>query len=149
MQSVNPDGTFVSVSYDDWTTTTRDENGHQQKLYNDAYSRLIKKEEYFGADGRSPQYPLQAFNLYASTNYFYDSEGNLIQIKDTKNNITTMAYDKLGRKISMRDPDMGFWQYGYDAEGNLSFQIDSKNQRMDFQYDVLNRLLSKTSSVVI
>ena len=44
MKAVNPDGTYSTMSYDDWASTTIDENGHQQKSYYDAYGRLIKKE---------------------------------------------------------------------------------------------------------
>ena len=142
--SINPDGTFSSVDYDDWTTTAVDENGHQQKSYFDAYGRLIKKEEYLGADGRSSHYPASAYLLYASTYYSYDSEGNLTQTKDAHNNITTITYDKLGRKTAMDDPDMGAWSYGYDLNGNLAWQMDSEGQQIDFTYDALNRLTRKT-----
>ena len=72
--STNPDGTYSSVEYTDWTTTTTDANGHMQKSYFDAYGRLIIKEEYLGADGRSPQYAYQPYALYAATQYTYDSE---------------------------------------------------------------------------
>ncbi|MDV7400168.1 hypothetical protein RZS08_52630, partial [Arthrospira platensis SPKY1] len=78
IQSTNADGTYATVSYDDWTVTGTDENGHMQKSYFDAYGRLIIKEEYTGADGRSPDYPAAAYTLYATTHYSYDSEGSLI-----------------------------------------------------------------------
>ncbi len=145
IRSTNPDGTYSSVSYDDWMTETINENGHKQKSYADAYGRLIKKEEYLGADGRGGAsiYPQTAFTLYATTEYTYDSEGNLVQTRDAHNNLTTILYDRLGRKKEMTDADMGRWQYGYDANGNLSWQIDAKNQRIEFDYDVLNRLTAK------
>ncbi|HOW36576.1 MAG TPA: SpvB/TcaC N-terminal domain-containing protein [Candidatus Omnitrophota bacterium] len=143
IQTTNSDGTYVTAIYDDWTSTTIDENGHKQKSYADAYGRLIKKEEYFGTDGRSPHYPASSYTLYATTLYAYDSEGNLTQTQDAHGNITTITYDYLGRKVSMNDPDMGFWQYGYDAAGNLTQQTDAKNQVMEFHYDALNRLTNK------
>ncbi len=146
IKTTNANGTYASVAYDDWTTSTTDENGHLQKSYFDAYGRLIKKEEYTGADGRSTNYPATSYALYATTQYTYDSEGNLTQTQDAKNNITTIAYDKLGRKTSMNDPDMHTWQYAYDLNGNLSYQIDAKNKRIDFTYDALNRLTNKTDS---
>ncbi|MDP8265860.1 MAG: SpvB/TcaC N-terminal domain-containing protein [Candidatus Aceula meridiana] len=144
-QTTNPDGTYSTVIYDDWTTTSIDENGHKQTAYADAYGRLIKKEEYLGADGRSPFYPQNSYSLYSKTYYFYDSEGNLVQVEDSLGNITTIVYDVLGRKISMDDPDMGYWEYGYDKNGNLVWQKDAKDQELFFQYDNLNRLLSKTN----
>lgn len=147
IQTTNPDGTFASISYDDWTTTTIDENGHQQRSYFDAYGRLIKKEEYTGADGRSPHYPVKPYALYATTWYFYDSEGNLIQTKDAYNNITTITYDTLGRKITLNDLDMGQWRYQYDLAGNLIKQIDAKGQTLTFMYDALNRLIHKGDGI--
>jgi len=144
VQVDNPDGTYANTIYDDWSVASIDANGHQQVSYFDAYGRLIKKEEYTGADGRCSYYPQEAFTLYAATHYKYDSQGNLIETKDTHDNITTIVYDKLGRKKTMTDPDMGYWQYGYDLNGNLTWQIDAKGQRIDFEYDKLNRLVNKT-----
>ena len=142
-QTVNPDGTFSDADYDNWTVSARDENGHQQKSYFDAYGRLVKKEEYQGADGRCAEYPQQAYTLYAATVYAYDSEGNLVQTKDAHNNLTVITYDKLGRKIAMDDPDMGTWQYGYDLNGNLVWQRDAKLHVLSFEHDALNRLKNK------
>jgi len=141
---INPDGSFASFYYMRANVAALNENGHAQQSVFDAYGRLIAKGEYLGADGRSPHYPQSDQPLYASTYYYYDSEGNLIETKDAHNNVTTITYDKLGRKISMDDPDMGLWQYGYDLNGNLSWQMDAKGQRIDFTYDALNRLIRKS-----
>ncbi|MBI5149483.1 MAG: fibronectin type III domain-containing protein [Candidatus Omnitrophica bacterium] len=148
VKTINPDGTFAGVSYDDWTAAATDENGHMQKSYFDAYGRLVKKEEYTGADGRSPYYPgTPTYTLYATTLYSYDSEGNLVQTKDAYNNTTTITYDVLGRKTAMTDPNMGHWSYQYDLNGNLTKQIDAKGQTLAFTYDALNRLTNKTDGV--
>jgi len=150
VKSINPDGSYSTVEYDDWATTTIDENGHKQKSYFDSYGRLVKKEEYEGADGRgAPIYSASSFNLYATTQYEYDSEGNLTKVIDDHNNVTHIAYDELGRKKSMTDPDMGYWEYEYDLNGNLKKQTDAKNQNLEFDYDVLNRLENKTDNSAI
>ncbi len=143
-QITNPDGTYSNVVYDHWMTTSIDENGHMSRSYVDASGRLIKKEEYAGADGRSVDYPAVSYTLYATTNYTYDSLGNLIQVMDAKGNKSNIQYDHLGRKTAMDDPDMGHWDYGYDSNGNLIWQTDAKNQTIRFSYDQLNRLLNKT-----
>jgi RHS repeat-associated protein len=80
------------------------------------------------------------------TTYDYNAAGDLLQVTDHYQNITTMRYDTLGRKVSMNDPDMGFWEYAYDAGGNLEAQTDEKLQTIKFEYDELNRLISKTYS---
>lgn len=144
VKTINADGTYASAAYDDWMTTATDENGHKQASYSDAWGRLSKKEEYTGADGRSPNYSASPYTLYATTLYSYDSEGNLLQTKDAYNNTTTITYDVLGRKTAMTDPDMGNWTYQYDLNGNLTKQIDAKGQTLTFTYDALNRLTNKT-----
>ncbi|MCB9771318.1 MAG: VCBS repeat-containing protein [Candidatus Omnitrophica bacterium] len=149
LRTTAPDGSYSNVIYDDWNSTSYDENGHMQKSYADAFGRLIKKEEYLGADGRHAVYPAAAFTLYATTLYTYDSKGNLIKTQDAKGNITTISYDALGRKTQMVDPDMGTWKYGYDVEGNLIWQEDAKGQRINFTYDQINRLKSKTDLSVL
>jgi RHS repeat-associated protein len=69
--------------------------------------------------------------------------GQLAQVTDAANNVTSMAYDPLGRKTGMVDPDMGSWSYGYDAVGNLTSQRDGRDQWLYFEYDALNRLVAK------
>lgn len=141
----NPDGSYANVIIDDWATQTIDENGHSQKAYSDAYGRLVKREEMKGADGRgAPAYPLAAFSVYATTNYVYDTNDNLVNTMDHQGHVTVIKYDTLGRKINMTDPDMHDWQYTYDANGNLKTQIDAKGQTITFTYDALNRLTNKT-----
>ncbi|MBF0479019.1 MAG: fibronectin type III domain-containing protein [Candidatus Omnitrophica bacterium] len=145
IKSVNPDQTYSSVEYDNWTIRNIDENGHKQEADFDAFGRLSQKREYKGADGRfASVYPSAAYSLYATTQYLYDSEGNPVKITDTEGNITTIAYDNLGRKTSMTDPDMGLWKYNYDLNGNLITQTDAKNHVINFQYDDINRLKSKS-----
>ena len=147
IKTINADGTYASVSYNHWMSTAIDENGHMKKSLVDAFGRLIQKQEYKGADGRSADYPASAFSLYATTNYKYDVLGNLISVTDARNNVTTIAYDRLNRKVSMNDPDMGNWSYGYDTNGNLIWQKDAKTQVISFKYDALNRLLNKTDGI--
>ncbi|WKZ53206.1 MAG: RHS repeat-associated core domain-containing protein [Anaerolineales bacterium] len=51
----------------------------------------------------------------------------------------SLTYDKAGRKLTMNDPDMGFWQYSYNALGGMTRQEDAKNQVTCLYYDELNR----------
>ncbi len=131
----NPDGTYVTKSYLKGRTTLEDANRHQKIEEKDVYGRLIKVEEYTGV---SP-----SFTLYTTTTYQYDVLGNLIKVTDTAGNQTTMVYDTLSRKLSMTDPDMGYWIYQYDVNGNLTSQKDAKNQTILFTYDALNRITKK------
>ncbi len=77
IQTTNPDLTYSNINYSDWVTTTTDENGHRKIQYQNAYAQITKVEEYSGTDGRSPNYPYQAYSLYSTTQYEYDTLGNL------------------------------------------------------------------------
>ena len=81
--------------------------------------------------------------LYATTLYAYDVLGNLTSVKDNSNNLTSLTYDALGRKLTMNDLDMGYWEYGYDPAGNILRQEDNAGQFLCFSYDELNRLTGK------
>ncbi|MFH2138614.1 MAG: RHS repeat-associated core domain-containing protein [Candidatus Omnitrophota bacterium] len=107
----------------------------QSTSYFDAYGQLAIKREC-NNNGAELYY----------TYYTYDPVGNLVQVKDHQNNITTISYDTLGRKTSMNDPDMGIWSYTYDAAGNLITQTDAESQVITFTYDNLNRLTQKNYS---
>lgn len=135
----NPDGTTVSYSYGNWETWSLDPNKHQKHEARDAWGRLVKVDEYTGSYGQ---------NLYATTTYAYNVLGNLRFVTDTKGNQTEIRYDTLGRKIYMRDPDMGTWVYTYDVAGNLKTQTDAKGQLTSFTYDSLNRVKTKTVQTI-
>jgi RHS repeat-associated protein len=76
--------------------------------------------------------------------YTYDPDGNLTDTVDPNGNNVHLEYDELGRKKSLRDPDLGFWQYGYNGFGDLVAQTDAKNKTTTMTYDRLGRMTSKT-----
>lgn len=106
------------------------------------------------------------------TTYSYDAMDNLTKVVDSQGNETTMTYDSLGRKTSMKDPDMGIWvdssaasktledpsrgvwesnssayttwDYSYDISGNLMQQTDPRGNTICFYYDGMNRMTDKT-----
>ena len=130
IKTINPDNTYSSTVYARWVTTFIDENGHQKRSTKDAYGRILKIEEFNGAD------------VYTTT-YTYNTLDNLTATVDTLGNTATIQYDSLSRKISMNDPDMGAWSYLCDEVGNLKSQTDAKGQTITFTYDSLNRLTKK------
>ncbi|MBF0386827.1 MAG: VCBS repeat-containing protein [Candidatus Omnitrophica bacterium] len=143
IKAVFADGTYAATVFSPLSTTVTDPNGHRTIRITDARGRIIRVENYSGATGQSDMYPAQAFTLYAATTYNYDLLGNLLTVTDSKNNVTTMTYDALGRKLSMDDPDMHHVSYEYDVPGKLIKQTDAMNVSMAITYDVLGRPLSK------
>ncbi len=126
----NPDGTFQTITYNQWTTTFTDANNHPKQTIADAFGRTIQVKEF------------NAGQTY-TTRYQYDTLNRLTRVTDHAGNLTTMTYDWLGRKIAMSDPDLGTWSYTYDNAGNLTRQTDARNQTTCFYYDALNRLKGK------
>ncbi len=76
--------------------------------------------------------------------YTYDEFGNLKTTTDALGNVTTLSYDLRGRKFQMVDPDMGTWNYFYNALSELIRQTDAKTQTATMVYDLLGRMTSRT-----
>jgi YD repeat-containing protein len=57
-----------------------------------------------------------------STNYQYDSNGNVTRIFDANGGVTIFVYDKLNRAYGKVDPERWATVWGYDAEGNVTFE---------------------------
>ncbi len=131
LTTTNPDGSVTSTAYDDWSVTAIDANGHQTRQTSDAYGRLAMVEEFDNGQTHT-------------TTYQYDALGNLARVTDALGNVTAIAYDSLGRKLSMDDPDMAHWDYRYDAVDNLTSQTDARGVATTFTYDALNRLTQKS-----
>ncbi|MFH1445776.1 MAG: FG-GAP-like repeat-containing protein [Nanoarchaeota archaeon] len=129
----NPDNTQKNFSYDRWNTTQHDENGNRKDFVYDAYRQAIKVSEHNST-------------IVFNTTYEYNASGELVAIKDDQGNDFTFVFDTLGRKIRLRDPDMGVWNYSYDKAGNMISQIDNKTNTITFNYDKINRVTSKSSA---
>ncbi len=74
------------------------------------------------------------------TEYTYDLNDQLQQIKDSQQNIKTMVFDGLKRMTSMNDPDRGPMTFNYDDASNLKETIDAKGQHIAYTYDGANRI---------
>lgn len=142
-----PDNNFTTVDYTrtglGWLATTTDAKGHQTARETDLFGRLRTVTE-FGIAGSSG---CGGTSFSAFTQYTYSELDLLVGIIDGLCNHTTIAYDSLGRKTDMTDPDMGAWQYhNYDGAGNLLTQQDANGNITSFNYDELDRLLKTTYS---
>ncbi|WP_231758684.1 PQQ-binding-like beta-propeller repeat protein [Microbulbifer elongatus] len=123
----------VHVDYSGYQTVTTNPNGHTKTERKNARGELVFVED----------------NLGGTLEYTYDAQGNLKTVTRTGDegllqSVTTMDYDKLGRKKSMKDPDKGDWYYGYNGFGELVWQIDAKRQLVINEYDMLGRQVRRT-----
>jgi len=125
---------FTNYAYRGFSVTVTDPDGSMKKTRRDFLGRIREVVEY---TDQGEQH----------TFYDYNAAGDLTQVINHLNHTTTIEYDNLGRKISMTDPDMGYWQYPeHDKNGNLIRQVDAKNQEIQFSYDQLNRMTDKSYS---
>ncbi|RIK30999.1 MAG: hypothetical protein DCC55_36935, partial [Chloroflexi bacterium] len=145
VRTVNPDGTFASVIHKPLVQELYDEEDNRvpsgrssphaqtpQVMSYDGLERLISMEEINIVNGQQERY---------TTRYAYDRLGNLTQIIDAQNNVKTMEYDALSRRLRMVDPDKGETLYTYDDNGNLVKTRDAKGQEVHYTYDAANRPL--------
>jgi YD repeat-containing protein len=143
--TIATDGSITSYQYDiekivfpEWNNaeipqlkqTITNANGIPTHYYNDSLGRLRAIDEVSGT---------QSYRTF----YNYTIQDQLDVITDSLGHTTRIIYDFAGRKIEMRDPDMGTWYYVYDAAGNLIRQRDSRNHRTCLYYDWQYRLTGK------
>lgn len=91
-------------------------------------------------------------SVQSDTKFTYDVFGNVTNVRVNGSSATDVinTYDILGRKLSMRDPDLApqsgtTWQYRYFSFGDeLRQQTDAKSQQTTFGYDVLGRMTQRT-----
>lgn len=140
-----PDGTETGYLYTidsenlRSTVSVTDGNGNTTVTKNDIWGQTVRVEPpAVDTPNASEDHP--------AIDYEYDALGRLTDVH--KNNLDThIEYDLAGRKTSMNDPDMGYWEYEYNALGNLLTQTDANGVSISFTYDALNRLETKTYTI--
>ncbi|MFA4888346.1 MAG: RHS repeat-associated core domain-containing protein [Candidatus Omnitrophota bacterium] len=75
------------------------------------------------------------------THYFYDSLSRLTKVDGPLDNDTIEhAYNSLGNRISMIDPDQKLTRYAYDELNRLSVITDPQDKITKYEYDSLGNL---------
>ena len=144
-----PDGSFTTVSYGfgldrgnamQFETVVTDANanagqkGAVKRTYRDARELITAVKELNKAGSET-----------IWTSYVYDALKQIVEVKDDKNNVTTVAYDTLGRRTVIDNPDTGRAETQYDAASNVTKKITAnlkaQAKAIDYAYD-FNRLAS-------
>ena len=81
------------------------------------------------------------------TQYWYDGAGNTLALKDAKGVVTTAAYNAIGQRASVNDPNQGAWSFGYDALGEVLSQTNARGIVTNTTYDKIGRPLTRNASV--
>jgi YD repeat-containing protein len=118
------------VSYlgyeDGLLTTSTDPSGRTQTRTVDVSGRLAEVRETVDVAGRP---------TVVATEYGYDAQGNMTYVRDAVGNETHVAFNIVGHKVAMTDPDTGAWAYQHNALGELVWQQDALGQITEQHYD--------------
>ena len=81
------------------------------------------------------------------TQFEYEAFGALSKTIDPNGNVITVAYDRLGRKTHLYDPDLGHIEYVVDAPGRIIGQVSptqrTRGQITTFLFDDLDRMIKR------
>lgn len=147
-----PSGVYIAYSYDaahrltDITDAlggkihyTLDTMGNRTKEdILDSSSVVVKTHSrVYDALSRLAQ-DIGAYNQ--TTNYQYDTNGNLTQVTDINGHATQHQYDSLDRLIRSTDALAGLTDYQYDGQDRLTQVTDANNHSTVYSYNGLGDL---------
>ena len=82
--------------------------------------------------------------LGGSSEYQYDSFGNLTRVTDPSHQVvSSITYNLRGMKTAQTDADLGTWSFAPNALGETVTQVDGKGQVTAFTYDMLSRPVTR------
>ncbi len=122
-----------------WATRLTDELGRLTYSYTSTFGQSIRVMRY-GSDGNN-----NGGANYYNVNYFasYDVLDRLIQVRDAQYATWSYAYDYVGNRTSVVDPDLGSWSYKYDKADRLIEQTDARGTVTTMNYDQMGRPISR------
>jgi len=83
--------------------------------------------------------------LGQTTEYGYDTQGNVASVKDPLNKVTSNQYDGLNRLKQVTDPGLGVTQYAYNGLDALASVTDPRNLATTYSVDGLGNLVQQAS----
>jgi RHS repeat-associated protein len=90
-----------------------------------------------------------------TTQIGYNTFGNTTNGRDARGNVTSMVYDRLGRKTRIDHPNAGQGlnnvkeSFTYDPSGNLLSQTDKRGNVTAYEYDTRNQVARTTLPVLV
>ena len=134
-KTTGPNGAVSSAIYQMFTTQATDADGHETDTIDDVNGRIITSTRVLTDPGK----PVQL----VSTAYEYAPFGLLGKVTDPTGHKTTFAYDTLGRRTSMNEPDRGTTTDVYYGMGDTESEThQATGVSTTYTYDDLGRLVS-------
>jgi RHS repeat-associated protein len=122
----HPDATSQVQEYRGLQTIQRDEKGNRRILSEDELGRVQSTADEL--DGR-----------LLRTSFDYGPFDVLVGITGPDGHRSSMAYDSLGRRTLLTDPDSGRHVTRYNAFGEVEAEVDAKMDRTSYTRDQLGR----------
>jgi YD repeat-containing protein len=152
-----PDDSFLSYSYDaaHRLTGMSDSFGSSIVYTLDAMGNRTQ-EQVFDVGGTLAQTRSRVFNSLnqlfqdigaqsQTTQYAYDTQGNVAGVTDPLGHSTINTYDALNRLATVTDPGNGLTQYAYNGIDQLVAVTDPRHLTTSYNYDGLTNLNSQLS----
>jgi len=114
----------ATFSYNGLSRTSQNAKGQQRTEVRNTAGQVVSVTDAYGA----------------TTRYVYEAFGGLARTIDPKGNRIDIGYDKLGRKTSLNDPNLGNWSYVVDPIGQTLQQTNANKQVTSFEFDALGRM---------
>lgn len=111
--------------------TATDPTGAIRREHHDAFGRIVRVEEVAGSE------------TFATT-YEYDVNDQLVRLHDHHGNVSTISYDRLGRRTRVTDPDVGARDFEYFADGSVAAERVGAFETIRWDYDKLGRPAGKS-----
>jgi RHS repeat-associated protein len=133
-----PDGKTTSASYTFTTTQTVDAGGNKREVTTDVDGRVTKSVEV----NKRPDGAQQ--NI--TTQYQYAPFDLVDRVTDDQFHVTTMSYDKRGRRTQLTEPDRGSTATTYFGTGEVRTDShQASGHTTTFGYDDLGRKVSEST----
>lgn len=108
------------------TTTTTNPASQVSAKITDPAERTISATDYGG-----------------TLTYTYNSQGNILEVKQGTTVLATNEYDAYARQTKLIDINAGTTQYAYNALNELTTQTSALSQSTTMSYDLLGRVTQK------
>lgn len=132
VEVVTPDSASTRYAHKPFRTEMWDPKNNYSTIDRDVDGRIVERMERVGVDD-------------VKTSYSYGPFNRVETVTDDVGNVTTIEYDKLGRRTLLDDPDKGVTLFGYDGFGDLIVETDALGDTT-YARDVLGRVTGKADN---